>query len=210
MNDASKMERAKYPYVCEQKLNVATPITTYPPPPSPPPPPPPSLPPPPKSNHSIPPPLPPPKCNPCPCACICQPSQAPAPPPHYYWPTPPPISPGPQSPPGPSDHTVIIAVFVSLGGAFFLAFLAVGLFCLAKKKKKKVVIPPPAAAAVCVEEHEHIQETITTGPCGEQTLTITVVDDVRIHEAAAVGSHAEPPDYDRPSSSHAEGHLKTG
>lgn len=37
----------------------------------------------------------------------------------------------------------------SLGGVFFLAFLAVGLFCLAKKKKKPVMIP----AAECEPEH---------------------------------------------------------
>ncbi|XVF64851.1 hypothetical protein PTKIN_Ptkin09bG0199600 [Pterospermum kingtungense] len=179
------------------------------------PPPPPT---PPKCNHSIsppppPPPPPPPKCTPCPCVCppITQPPTAPPP----YWPSPPPITPVPQGPqpppsPGPPDHVVIIAVFVSLGGVFFLAFLAVGLLCLAKKKKK--MIPPPAAAAACVEEHQHIQETITTGPCGEQTVTVTIDDDVRIHEAAEVGAavdscHVEPPDSDRPSIPQSEGHL---
>ncbi|KAL4272310.1 hypothetical protein GQ457_13G009710 [Hibiscus cannabinus] len=167
----------------------------YSPPPPPPPPP----------NCTTPPPPPPPKCNPCPCVCICEftppPTTPPPPPPppvaYPPW-APAPVPTTPPVPPGP-DHTVIIAVFVSLGGAFFLAFLAVGLFCLAKRKKNVIIIPPPVEETACVEEHRHIQETITTSPCGEETVTVTVDDDVRIHEA--VGSYVEPP---------SDGHLKTG
>lgn len=59
-------------------------------------------------------------------------------------------------------------MFLSLGGVFFLAFLALGLFCLAKKKKKPVLMVPPE---VCVEEHQHLREIITTDPCGDQTVT---------------------------------------
>ncbi|GKV09427.1 hypothetical protein SLEP1_g20932 [Rubroshorea leprosula] len=105
-------------------------------------------------------------------------------PPLYGAPSPLPLSSVPpsseiaSSPPG-TNHTTVIAVCVSLGGAFFLAFLLVGLICMAKKKKKPVMVP---AAAACIEEHEVIQETITTGPCGEQTVTVTVEDDVVIHE----------------------------
>lgn len=46
----------------------------------------------------------------------------------------------------------------------------------------------PAAAETCVEEHEHIQESITTGPCGEQTVTVTIDDDRQIHEIAEAGA----------------------
>ncbi|XP_039000469.1 glyceraldehyde-3-phosphate dehydrogenase, testis-specific-like [Hibiscus syriacus] len=167
---------------------------------SPPPPPPPS----PPTNCTPQPPPPPPKCNPCPCVYICEFTQLP-PPPNNVTPAWAPIPP-PPLPPSPSpDHTVILAVSVSLGGAFFIAFLAVGLFCLAKRRKKVVIIPPPVEATACVEEHQHIEETITTSPCGDQTVTVTVDDDVRVHEAVV-----EPLDYDRPSYSHADGHLKTG
>lgn len=53
-------------------------------------------------------------------------------------------------------------VCASLGGVFFLAFLAVFLFCLAKKKKKPVMVP---AAAPCVEEEEvgYAVEAVSTG-----------------------------------------------
>lgn len=104
---------------------------------------------------------------------------------------------------------------VSLGGVFVLAFLAVGLFWFIKKKKKPVILVP---AAACVEEHEHIRETITTDPCGEQTVTITIDDDVQVHEvvgASAVGPQvvtAKHPPYEpgetAPSSS--QGHIKNG
>ncbi|XP_050254933.1 protein TRACHEARY ELEMENT DIFFERENTIATION-RELATED 7-like [Quercus robur] len=105
------------------------------------------------------------------------------------------------------NYTTAIAVGVSLGGAFFLAFLALGLFCLAKKKKKPVTIPVAAAAAACVEEHEHIQETITTNPCGEQTVTVTIDDDVQVHEIASASTLAPPcePGETGPST-HSQGH----
>ncbi|KAJ9166522.1 hypothetical protein P3X46_021262 [Hevea brasiliensis] len=103
-------------------------------------------------------------------------------PPLYGAPTPFNAVPPPSNvlaPPGGNNHTTIIAVCVSLGGAFFLAFLLVGLICLAKKKKKPVMVP---AAPVSIEEHEVIQETITTRPCGEEIVTVSIEDDVKIHE----------------------------
>lgn len=76
----------------------------------------------------------------------------------------------------------MIAVCASLGGVFILAFLALGLFCLAKKKKKPVMVPEAAAAAcVDVEEHEVVHEVITTGPCGEQSATVDIEEDMEIH-----------------------------
>ncbi|OMO69249.1 putative actin binding protein [Corchorus capsularis] len=135
-----------------------------------------------------------------------------APPPYWPPPTPGPSYSPPPAPGPPGNHnTVYIAVFVSLGGAFFLAFLAAGLFCLAKQRKKKVIIPPPIeeSACVAVEEQRHVHETITTGPCGEQTVTLTVDDDVRVHEIAEVGVAAIASPH--ASHGHAEGHhLKTG
>jgi hypothetical protein len=49
-----------------------------------------------------------------------------------------------------------------------------------------VLIPAP----VCVEEHEEARETITTGPYGEQTVTLSVEDDVHVHEAVGTSSSA--------------------
>ena len=72
---------------------------------------------------------------------------------------------------------------VSLGGVFFLAFLLVVLICLAKKKKKRVMVP---AAPVCIDELEVIQETITAGQSGEENVTVSLEEDVRIHGALGV------------------------
>ncbi|KAJ9166521.1 hypothetical protein P3X46_021261 [Hevea brasiliensis] len=172
--------------------------TTPPPPPiTPPPPPPPPPPPTPITPRPPPPPPPPPLCE-----CVCPPYNWPpqhwAPPPHYS------MAPSPQQRNNNDNHTTYIAVFVSLGGVFFLAFMALGLFCLARRRKKAVMIP--AEAEACVEEHEHIQETITTGPCGEQTVTVTIDDDRRIHEIAEARA------VEGGSSSHAQGyhHHKNG
>jgi hypothetical protein len=79
-------------------------------------------------------------------------------------------------------------VCVSLGGVFLLAFLAIGLFWFIKKKKKPVLM---VSTATCVEERQHIRETITTDQCGEQTMTVTIDDDVQVHEV--VGMNVEGP-----------------
>ncbi|EPS57972.1 hypothetical protein M569_16847 [Genlisea aurea] len=80
------------------------------------------------------------------------------PPPSSYYPYSPEISPSPLSaaPHGAvaDNDTTVIAVAVSLGGAFFLAVLAIGLCCcLAKMKKKPVLIPAlaPVPAPVPAE-----------------------------------------------------------
>ncbi|XP_010558888.1 PREDICTED: glyceraldehyde-3-phosphate dehydrogenase, testis-specific-like [Tarenaya hassleriana] len=142
--------------------------------------------PPPPPPRCPPPPPPPPRCPPPPpCDCYC-----PSPPPPPPRPPPPPILPPPPPPPlppppPPSGHTVYIAVFVSLGGLFFLAFLAAGLLFVAYKKRKERHDPgSDHVSETCIEEeeHRHVEEVITTGPCGEQTVTVTVDEDVRIHE----------------------------
>ncbi|XP_057972968.1 protein TRACHEARY ELEMENT DIFFERENTIATION-RELATED 7A-like [Malania oleifera] len=114
-----------------------------------------------------PPPLPPP------------PHQVPPPPPHVLSPPPPP----PYSPD--NQPTVIIVVVLSLlGGLFFLAFLSVLLccFCFIKKrreKKKKIVQENDTVDA---EKHRKVTETIVKGPHGEETVVLTVEDDVQIEE----------------------------
>jgi len=41
-------------------------------------------------------------------------------------------------------------------------------------------------APVCIEEHEVIQETITTGQSEEETAIVSMEDDVRIHRVLGV------------------------
>ncbi|KAL6311143.1 hypothetical protein AAG906_025692 [Vitis piasezkii] len=132
-----------------------------PPPPPPhrrPPPPPPHINPPPPPPHTRPPPPPPPHTRP-------------PPPPHVL---PPPPSPSPDSHP-----TVIIIVFVSLGGLFFLAFLSVALCCFLKKRKKKMV---QETDIIKVDEHLTVKEAIVPGPHGEKAVVLFVDDDVHIQE----------------------------
>ncbi|XWS23939.1 hypothetical protein CRYUN_Cryun28dG0058700 [Craigia yunnanensis] len=160
-------------------------------PPTPPPPPPP-----PKCNHTVPPlppPPPPPKCN-----HNIPPPPPPPPPPkcNHTIPPPPPPPPcpcvcPPIQPPAPTPD-----------------------YWPPPPPITPVPQPPlgPTDHTPLLEEHQHIQETITTGPCGEQTVTVTIDDDVRIHEVAEVGaavpvgSHIEH----LKNGSHAEGHLKNG
>ncbi|KAI0529409.1 hypothetical protein KFK09_001958 [Dendrobium nobile] len=130
--------------------------------------------PPPPPQPSPPPPPPPRKLNPPPPPLT--PKLAPPPPPLSPQPTPPPPpQPAPPSPP----QTVIIIVFVSLGGLFFLAFLAAALFCFMKKKKKKMV---DEKEAVDVDDHIHVHETIVQGPHGEQLINLSVEEDIRAQE----------------------------
>ena len=171
-----------YPYYSPPP--PSTPPPTPPPPPPPdyypgyfqPPPPPPTDP----TAYWTPPTTPAPSPTPTPYSIVpSSPIYVPPPPP----PPPPNAFPPSLSPPSGGHKTAFIAVGVSLGGAFLLAFLLVGLFCLAKKKKQRPVMVP---APVCIEEEERVHETIATGPYGEQTVTIE--DDVRIHEAVGTSS----------------------
>lgn len=41
----------------------------------------------------------------------------------------------------------------------------------------------PAAACVDVEEHEVVHEVITTEPCGEQSATVDIEEDMEIRAA---------------------------
>ena len=130
--------------------------------------------PPPPPPHRRPPP-PPPHINPPPPP----PHTRPPPPPHTRPPPPPHVLPPPPSPSPDSHPTVIIIVFVSLGGLFFLAFLSVALCCFLKKRKKKMV---QETDIIKVDEHLTVKEAIVPGPHGEQAVVLFVDDDVHIQE----------------------------
>ncbi|KAL3591452.1 hypothetical protein D5086_010092 [Populus alba] len=122
------------------------------------------------------------------------------PPPHHIPPPSPPhiIPPAPSHvipppPPTPGHHsTVIIVVFVSLGGLFFLAFLSVALCCFIKKKKNKTV---QKTEILEFDEHTKVQEAIIPGPHGEKITVLNIEEDVHLveeikkNEKLAEGSH---------------------
>ncbi|TYJ10964.1 hypothetical protein E1A91_A11G243800v1, partial [Gossypium mustelinum] len=112
----------------------------------------------------------------------------PPPPHHPFHPPPPPHSISPPSPPHvipppppPSGHhsTVIVIVFVSIGGLFFFAFLSVALFCFIKKRAKKTV---QKTEILSIDEHVKVEEAIVPGPHGAQNTVLLVEDDIRIDE----------------------------
>ncbi|XP_054792233.1 protein TRACHEARY ELEMENT DIFFERENTIATION-RELATED 7A-like [Prosopis cineraria] len=160
----------------------------HPPPPpprsSPPPPPPPIRPfSPPPPPHVLP--RPPPPVRPAP-----PPSHPNAPPPPHVRPPPAPVPPSPA----PSHPTVIVIVFVSLGGLLFLSLLAFAMFCFIKRRKKKA---PEEMDIVHVDEHKKVKEEIASGPFGQKVVVVTVEDDVHIDaemkkkERFVDGLHAE-------------------
>lgn len=73
-------------------------------------------------------------------------------------------------------------------------------------------------AAACVEERQHICETITTDPCGEQTVTVTIDDDVRVHGVVGtnvvgpqvVTVRSPPYESGETAPSTSQGHIKNG
>ncbi|XP_076891209.1 uncharacterized protein LOC143542527 [Bidens hawaiensis] len=99
------------------------------------------------------------------------------PPPHAISPPPPHILPPPPSPPG-NHSTVIVVVFVSCGGVFFLAFVMVALWCFLKKRKKMVT----KAENVHFDEHRKVSERIVQGPNGTESVILSVEDDIHIEE----------------------------
>jgi len=69
------------------------------------------------------------------------------------------------------------------------------------------------AAPVCIEEQEVIQETITTGQSEEETATVSMEDDVRIHGALGVvgsGSSSNTSSPSGPSSPSESGRQPKG
>ncbi|KAM7256924.1 hypothetical protein ACFE04_012665 [Oxalis oulophora] len=123
--------------------------------------------------HRISPPSPPPHLVPPP-----PPHHISPPPPHHI---PPPSPPHLVPPPPPGNHhhpTVIVVVFVSLGGLFFLAFIAAAMFCFVKRKRKTV----QKAEIISLEDHTEVKEEIMTGPHGEQMKVITMEEDLHFDE----------------------------
>lgn len=109
-------------------------------------------------------------------------SPPPPPPPHHpITPPPPPHVRPPPAPlppaPSPSNNTVIIVVFVTCGGLFFLAFLAVALFCFLKKKKKKTA---QETDIVHVDEHFRVKEATVPGLHGTKAVVLEIEDDVHV------------------------------
>jgi hypothetical protein len=70
----------------------------------------------------------------------------------------------------------------------------------------------------CVEEHQHIRKAITTNPCGEQIVTVTIDDDVQVHEVVGmkvvnpqVVTVKNPPyELGEIAPSTSQGHIKNG
>ncbi|KAK9670582.1 hypothetical protein RND81_13G211000 [Saponaria officinalis] len=104
------------------------------------------------------------------------------PPPHPHHPPPPPhVMPTPPLPPSPTPghhSTVIIVVFVSVGGLFFLAFLAAALFCYVKKRKRTI----KEIDNYDFDEKMKVKEEIVRGPHGEQAVLVTFEEDIHAHE----------------------------
>ncbi|XP_017234150.1 protein TRACHEARY ELEMENT DIFFERENTIATION-RELATED 6 [Daucus carota subsp. sativus] len=95
-----------------------------------------------------------------------------------------------------SDSTVIVVVFVSLGGFCFLAFVLFALCCFIKYRKKA----SQEADNVRVDEHMKIKEDIVQGPRGTEVVMLTIEDDVHIEEEIrknenfGAGMHAKSAD----------------
>ncbi|KAK8642764.1 hypothetical protein V6N13_012096 [Hibiscus sabdariffa] len=158
------------------KAPPAPPATKPPPSPSVRPPPPPAIKPPPSPTVRPP---PPPAIKPPPAPATRPPPSpivTPPPPPH---PISPPSPPHVLPPPPGHQSTVIVVVFVSLGGLFFLAFLSAALFCFLKKKKKKEV---QKAEKISIDEYVKVQEAIVPGPHGEQNTVLFIEEDMHIEE----------------------------
>lgn len=75
--------------------------------------------------------------------------------------------------------TLIVVVFVSLGGLCLLAFVPFALCCFLKCRKKKT---SQEADRVHVDEHMNIKEKIVEGPLGGKAVVLTIEDDVHVEE----------------------------
>ncbi|KAK4484598.1 hypothetical protein RD792_007185 [Penstemon davidsonii] len=156
---------------------------------------------------------PPPHIVPSPPHPISPPPHPMSPPPPHIVPSPPrPISPPLPPPPSPPGHhpTVIIFVFVSIGGLFFLAFLAAAFLCYIKKRKKRIV---QETDKIKIDDHVKVQEAIVPGPHGSKMVVLTIDEDVHIEEeikknevvgqsshAKSTGNHSRAVDMEASSS----------
>ncbi|KAJ8504074.1 hypothetical protein OPV22_004960 [Ensete ventricosum] len=120
------------------------------------------------------------------------------PPPHITPPSPPPPSP---------NHTVIIVVFASLGGLLLLAFLAAALFCCIKKRKKKMTAK---SEAVDVADRVHVHGTVVPGPHGQQLATLSIDEDIKVHEVFKKGAVTGEASLGEPASGKHRSSSRTG
>ncbi|KAI8531477.1 hypothetical protein RHMOL_Rhmol11G0139300 [Rhododendron molle] len=107
------------------------------------------------------------------------PPRIPPPPPRIPPPPPPHITP-PPPPPSPDHPTVIVIFFISFGCIFFLAFLAIAIYCFIKKTKKKNVVQE--ADIIHVDEHLKVKKGIVQGPHGAEAVALSFEDDVHVVE----------------------------
>lgn len=87
----------------------------------------------------------------------------------------------PQPPSSDGYPTVVVIVFVSIGGVFFTLVLAAAIFCFLKKCKNKKKTCQKTEA-VHIDEHKKMKEVIVEGPHGTQSVVITVQDDIHVGE----------------------------
>lgn len=69
-------------------------------------------------------------------------------------------------------------VVVSLGGLFFLAFLAAALFCCVKKRRRT----SQKTEITKFDEHLKVEEVIVPGPHGEPTRVVMIEEDIHLEE----------------------------
>jgi hypothetical protein len=109
------------------------------------------------------------------------------------------------SPPSVGHRTTFIIVGVSIGGAFFLAVLLLGLFCLSKKKKRPV--SGLVAASSYLVESEEPHGMIMSGKDEMQVLDVQELDDVGVTSNSGTGLKKRPTTISEPvdaSSYHVE------
>ncbi|KAK1371246.1 hypothetical protein POM88_037338 [Heracleum sosnowskyi] len=75
--------------------------------------------------------------------------------------------------------TVVVVVFVSLGGLCLLAFVPFALFSFLKCRMKKT---SQEADHVRVDEHMNIKEKVVEGPLGGNAVVLTIEDDVHVQK----------------------------
>ncbi|GMY07019.1 leucine-rich repeat extensin-like protein 3 [Fagus crenata] len=75
-------------------------------------------------------------------------------------------------------RTTFLVVGVSIGGAFFLAVLLLGLFCLLKKKKRPMTVSKPVDDSSYHVEIEEPHGTVMSGKHEMQVFNVQKLDQV--------------------------------
>ncbi|PNX75232.1 proline-rich receptor-like protein kinase PERK10-like protein [Trifolium pratense] len=74
---------------------------------------------------------------------------------------------------------VIVVVVVCSGGLVLLSLITFVLFCFFQKRKEKKT---QETDVIHIDEHKKGNETIVSGPFGQQSVAISVEDDVHVDE----------------------------